>query len=513
MPVPPRHAPSPLGDLERADDIREHIERLHEVELRLQDTDHDLRESENQREVEFRRNEEDRERIFLETQERRDREARQRADGVWQELDSRLTALPERPPPAHEGEEEEELETRPGVKVSVSSIRSAATEAASQHAADILETVKAEREEFAREREEAAAERDRLMAQMDAERTRMAEDRDTRIKALEDELTQVRAELENEKQQRLTEEAETRERERQELAERDDRIQEQLGDITNLIQNQDTACAAKKELMDSRWEEKQGRRQFKEEKWNDLIGMVHRIQEDLENDREKAEAEKALAASKPSLEDVINELRRQNAEQRELLENLSESWRSDCSRQHEETIAAVRETAHEQVPFNVQGYLNDFSKALSLEVRMLLDEVGKLREERRTLQHELGFLLCMKSKYGPGGEFDSEWKPPAPAGPPDDPPPEPPMPPEPSTARPGWRRVPQRSSRRKQREPPPPPPPQPDPRRQIASWATWQPDPGHRPTPPSVEPTLLVPDRGSPGLFGPRSPPGSTYRG
>ena len=32
------------------------------------------------------------------------------------------------------------------------------------------------------------------------------------------------------------------------------------------------------------------------------------------------------------------------------------------------------------------------------------------------------------------------------------------------------------------------------------------------PTPPSVEPTLLVPDRGSPGLFGPRSPRDS-YRG
>jgi hypothetical protein len=30
------------------------------------------------------------------------------------------------------------------------------------------------------------------------------------------------------------------------------------------------------------------------------------------------------------------------------------------------------------------------------------------------------------------------------------------------------------------------------------------------PTPPSHEPTLIVPDRGSPGLFGPRSPRDST---
>lgn len=37
-------------------------------------------------------------------------------------------------------------------------------------------------------------------------------------------------------------------------------------------------------------------------------------------------------------------------------------------------------------------------------------------------------------------------------------------------------------------------------------------DPHLVPTPPSVEPTLIVPERGSPGLFGPRSPR-SSYNG
>ncbi|KAJ7278173.1 hypothetical protein C8J57DRAFT_161660 [Mycena rebaudengoi] len=44
-----------------------------------------------------------------------------------------------------------------------------------------------------------------------------------------------------------------------------------------------------------------------------------------------------------------------------------------------------------------------------------------------------------------------------------------------------------------------------DPRRQIQSWATWQPDPSMA-SPPSAEPPLLVPTQPSPGLFGPRSP-------
>ena len=34
----------------------------------------------------------------------------------------------------------------------------------------------------------------------------------------------------------------------------------------------------------------------------------------------------------------------------------------------------------------VSQYLNEFSKALATEVRMLLGEVGKLREDRRALQ-------------------------------------------------------------------------------------------------------------------------------
>lgn len=73
------------------------------------------------------------------------------------------------------------------------------------------------------------------------------------------------------------------------------------------------------------------------------------------------------------IETLLEELQRQNAEQRELLTSLSESrsefnylrgrsadscsadWRADSTRQHEETIEAVRSTAQEQVPFNVQG--------------------------------------------------------------------------------------------------------------------------------------------------------------
>ncbi|KAJ7852293.1 hypothetical protein B0H13DRAFT_1643465 [Mycena leptocephala] len=264
--------------------------------------------------------------------------------------------------------------------------------------------------------------------------------------------------------------------------------------------------------MEERWNEKQERRQTKEFKWVELRDMVQKIHDDMEADRNKAEEARLADESKPGVEKIIEELQQRNNELRDLLTSVSESWRADCAKQHAETLDAVRSSAREQVDFNVQGYLDEFSKALASEVRMLLGEVGKLREERRALQHELGYLLCMKAKYGPGGEFEPDWKPPpgAPGGPPLDPGP-PPPPPDIPQAKPGWRTVTQRTTmprkaKKKDAGPPQPPgaPPAPDPRRQVQSWATWQPDPNLAPTPPSHEPTLLVPDSTSPGLFGPR---------
>ncbi|KAE9398725.1 hypothetical protein BT96DRAFT_821573, partial [Gymnopus androsaceus JB14] len=179
-------------------------------------------------------------------------------------------------------------------------------------------------------------------------------------------------------------------------------------------------------------------------------------------------------------------------------------WRNEYEQSHAEIINAVRETANEQVPYNIQGYLDEFSKALASEVRILVGEVGKLREERRYLQHEIGYLLTLKSNYGPGGEFEPDWKPPPGAlGGPSVPSP-PPPPPEVPPVRPAWRSFTQRMRNQKKETAPPP---QQDPKTQVRSWATWQRDADS----PSFEPTLLVFDRGSPGLFGPRSPPDQGY--
>ncbi|KAI6101706.1 hypothetical protein EV401DRAFT_2061294 [Pisolithus croceorrhizus] len=146
-------------------------------------------------------------------------------------------------------------------------------------------------------------------------------------------------------------------------------------------------------------------------------------------------------------------------------------------------------------------YLNDFSKALASEVRILLAE----------------------SKHGAGGEYSPDWRPK-----PQDPMPPPPAaatPPPvdegaPVQARPAWRVVhkPTRRERAPKGLPAPAPAPAPVPQIEapkpvsnsnVPAWAQWRPNPALMPSmvlsgPASPRPAT-PPAR--PGLFGPPTPP------
>ncbi|KIY53904.1 hypothetical protein FISHEDRAFT_68471 [Fistulina hepatica ATCC 64428] len=160
---------------------------------------------------------------------------------------------------------------------------------------------------------------------------------------------------------------------------------------------------------------------------------------------------------------------------------------------------------------NPPKYINDFSKALANEVRILLAEVGKLRDERRQLQYEIAELMNVKSKFGGGGEFQPDWHPK-----PAEPPPgtelavAPPVPEAPVPAPPAWRVVHKRERKMRKTGAPAPPPaagaapvveaPPPGP-----AWAQWRPnaflDPG-----PLNAAVAATPPPVRTGLFGPPSP-------
>ncbi|KAF9476100.1 hypothetical protein BDN70DRAFT_882877 [Pholiota conissans] len=156
----------------------------------------------------------------------------------------------------------------------------------------------------------------------------------------------------------------------------------------------------------------------------------------------------------------------------------------------------------------------DFTKGIATEVRYLLQEIGKLRDERRQLQAEISELMSVRSKFSPNGEYQPEWRLPVPAI--EAPPPEAlPAPPEPMPhAKPGWRVVHKRPERKARTVPKaitgPPAPAAPalpePPKPEAPAWTQWRPNPLLAPTSMAPTPTpMSPPPRG--GLFGPSTPP------
>ncbi|KAJ7164926.1 hypothetical protein C8R46DRAFT_875156, partial [Mycena filopes] len=269
---PGRYSPRPTVtpfpiDLAQAEAEQERLERLANVENRLQEVAEHAQVAEDQREQDFRRNEEDRERIFMEGEERREQEARERQEAIWRDAQG-LGPPPHAPsmhaPSTHAPSMRAEGDGGDGISIhSVRASEAASQEAATRLAESIKDTIEAEREQFARERDEMAAERRELQAQRDAAQAQLLQQKEDRVRALEEELATLRGELDNEKQLRSTDDAEARERERQAMADSGE-TRQQLTDITNLIQNQGDACEQKKVLMEERWNEKLERRQGKE---------------------------------------------------------------------------------------------------------------------------------------------------------------------------------------------------------------------------------------------------------
>jgi len=188
-----------------------------------------------------------------------------------------------------------------------------------------------------------------------------------------------------------------------------------------------------------------------------------------------------------------------------------------------EIIEVIRSTAKEQTPLNMEAYMDNFTKGLADEVRLLLGEVGKLREERRTMQYEIGeliqaksrytsdgpfdpliqdplaqaqaelsYLMLLKSKYGPGGEYDPDWHPPS-FEPPTEPEVDAGFDPASSPTVPAWRNVVARSNKRKKARSGSPPAPPSDPvESHWSGWTNWNPDLESPPRSPSPE-TLVEP--------------------
>jgi hypothetical protein len=168
--------------------------------------------------------------------------------------------------------------------------------------------------------------------------------------------------------------------------------------------------------------------------------------------------------------------------------------------------------------FGNRNTVNDFTKGMAQEVRYLLSEIGKLRDQRRQLQYEIAELMAVRSKFSESGEFQPEWKPPAIEAPPE--PPVLPITEVVPAAKPAWRVVsPQRPERKARTHPKAiaaAPNPTPDVQQaskpDVPAWAQWRPNPLLRPgsainSPSTASATIPHEPPPRAGLFGPSTPP------
>ena len=242
-----------------------------------------------------------------------------------------------------------------------------------------------EMELLEKEREQNAAEHECKRAELEAEWQRIYEEHKARVRELEEELDRVCTELDGEQQLCMTETEEAHTA----ATERDEALRNQLADIVNMVQQNHACCEDNKAANKAHWAEKQQWKTERDNQIHELLGVVMRIIEEQAAARQWEEELRQADENKPSecasdlsnvnepnrqlgIEQVLEELRNQNNDQRDLLNALSESAyrgnsylypanqmmlarRADTSRQHEELVSTVRATANEQVPYNVQG--------------------------------------------------------------------------------------------------------------------------------------------------------------
>lgn len=325
------HSPPMDTQLVYDDAERARQDRFEDLGHRMQHLTDDAEKAEDHRERDFRQAEEARQRLFLDAEARREQEQQ----ATLQHLASVPTAhppIPQEPYPAA-------MPARPtDAAFDTTSIIESVHQAASVKASEIMDNMRAEREDMAREREESRLERESLLAELQDTRDKGFRERDVRIAALEQELADVRAELANERAQKTMEDAETRERDRAEFIERDESLRNQLGDITNLVHDQRQMLDEKKARMEILQEQKASRRLEKESRWDDFTNMLAQMREEIASSRQTCEEGKAvcegnhrmclscftLHLANSSTERLIDDLQRQAAEQQELLREFSE---------------------------------------------------------------------------------------------------------------------------------------------------------------------------------------------
>ncbi|CAE6468301.1 unnamed protein product [Rhizoctonia solani] len=103
----------------------------------------------------------------------------------------------------------------------------------------------------------------------------------------------------------------------------------------------------------------------------------------------------AQARENLATDSVLRMIEVQRQEQGQLLKQLASDLSSDIRGERIRFVEAMSQATS----MNVQLHVEEFKKQLTHEVLALTDEVGRLREERKTIQHQIAQLFLVKSEH------------------------------------------------------------------------------------------------------------------
>jgi len=166
--------------------------------------------------------------------------------------------------------------------------------AASQVAASVL----SERESWRKQLQACEEDRERLMRMLEESQQQLQAETE-KVRMLEQEVVTIREVKETERIEREREETERRERCEMEATERDNKIQEQLGEITDLLKEKMALCEQLQVMNDARNAEKEERRARKDGDVEMLKEMMNRIIDQNESIRTQNAEDHAAQEGKP----------------------------------------------------------------------------------------------------------------------------------------------------------------------------------------------------------------------
>lgn len=351
-------------------------------------------EAENARQDEFCCNEEARDRVFRENEARRDQEVVQLKDELRRALEEKLATLSSQAPaPVRVPREESKVGTIPKHPASTVAPIASCSDGTVTPDITITEIVRAEREQSERLLDAFREERKRHDQELFEERERLHQERDRRIVELEEELSRLREKLDSEKSFRESEEIN-----RAWGIERDENLMGYLHDITSLIQELREEFLARRKLDEERWSENLA---SNDERNADMGAVKEMLSEALARqyamDQRLTENEEGIvkkfgkvyrlsrtvqeySLKFTDIEDLVQSLRFEFHTMREMFETFSDceclgsrhlnftylsppfiAWTTERQGQHGELVKIIRDTVHEQMPFNVQVSVPTFS--------------------------------------------------------------------------------------------------------------------------------------------------------